>query len=179
MITDEDAVFELKDMGYHYNPKNYLSKYLFSKEVLLNIFCSEELVSTYEDYYNDDIDLEMIQKYQPHIDIVEFRILWNHLNEIRKAEYFCYFVKQYPRLDISYRYNIIEYIIQDYKRDTPINKIIDDFKTHLLKNTYIQKYYSLEKIKKVVDLETMKQVANEIISGLPNRYSDILVNNIE
>lgn len=174
MIIDENQVHDLKDMGCHYNPKLYLSKYHFSKEVLLNVFCSEGMVWTCEDYYGDDIDMQMIHQYQPHIDIDEFRILWNDLDEVRRAEYHCHYVKDYPRLKSDYHYNIIDCIIQFYTPSTQVEQIISDFKMSMKVNRYIQLYYSIEKIDTIVDLRSMKKIADEILEGIPAHYSDIL-----
>ncbi len=176
MLTTEEEINNIPSFSSHYKPHLYLSKYKFSKEILLDIFCSEYMVYCYEDYYYDDITLDMIEEYQPHIDIHEFALLWNDLDEIREIELYCYFVieileKNKTKRDISeWKYNLI---YNDYIKNN--NNLIETFIEIMEINKYI-------KIKKLYDIEYDKINNNDkllikvkdILKNIPKRYSEII-----
>ena len=85
-IKSEEEFDRLNDYSCRYRPMRYLSKYHFSIEALLDIFCSDSEVGCYEDYYYNDFDLDMVVQTQPHINIPSFKELWADLDEIRTAE---------------------------------------------------------------------------------------------
>lgn len=61
MISSAEEVYAIPRIGHHPRPKEYLQNYLFTKKVLIDVFCSEDMVFCFEDYYYHDIDLSMIQ----------------------------------------------------------------------------------------------------------------------
>ena len=148
-------------------PIDYLSKYLFSKEILLDIFCSEELVYCYEDYYYYDIDLSMIEKYQPHIDIEEFEQLWHDLDEVRTAILYCRFIVNKPITGL-YRYDIIT----KYSDSLDPTELLNNFGVMLEENRYIQKYHSDIILSNQTD--DIFEKATLILSRKPQCYSSIL-----
>ena len=163
--------------GYYYRPKIYLSKYLFTKEILLDVFCSEYLVSTFEDDYYNDLNIDMIVKYQPHINKREFLALWKDLDEILVVKQFCNFIINYPNYVVRHFYNSIsEYI--NYQGN--INKFIEIILHILKKNKYIIKYPPIDKIIYIGDLnqnndiDEIKKLARDILSQIPSRYSSII-----
>lgn len=163
--------------GYYYRPKIYLSKYLFTKEILLDVFCCNYLVSTFEDDYYNDLNIDMIVKYQPHIDKREFLTLWKDLDEILVVEQFCKFIINYPNYVVRHFYNSIsEYI--NYHGD--INKFIELILHILRKNKYINKYDLQDKIEyigeinKYNEIEEIKKIAQDILSAIPSSYSSII-----
>jgi hypothetical protein len=176
MITTEDEVYALEMTGSHYRPEKYLKNYLFSKEILLDIFCSEEMVFCFEDYYYDDINLDMIQKYQPHINISEFTILWNDLDEIRIAELFSEYIIKNP-VNSTYKYNIIEKYIKKYQDNKfDMNILLNDYKNMLIKNKFIKKYNLCDEneINNIINRKTAIKKAHLILENIPNKYSSIL-----
>lgn len=73
----------LKNMKLsRYNPKQYLMKYNYSQNILLDIFCTDYMIWCFEDYYSNDFNLDMITKYQLHINIDEFKILLFDLSQV-------------------------------------------------------------------------------------------------
>jgi hypothetical protein len=176
MITTIDEVYALHITGSHYRPEKYLKNYLFSKEILLDVFCSEDMVFCFEDYYYDDINLDMIQKYQPHINIPEFTILWNDLDEIRIAELFSNFIIQNPK-KYTYKYNIIEKYLNKYQDSNfDINILLNDYKNMLLKNKFIKKYnlFNENEINNIINIDDASKIARIILENIPSIYTSIL-----
>jgi hypothetical protein len=172
MITTKEELDNIKVSGSHYKPEKYLANYLFSQEILLNYFCTDYFVYCYEDYYYNDISIDMIMKYQPHINESKFIKLWNNLNIIREIELFCnlvlLLVKNKKKLfEIStYFYVLIEDL---YSEDT----IINDFNNVLKTNKFI-KYYNLY-ISPINTEELAIQKAEEILKFIPSEYTNILL----
>lgn len=141
MITTKEELNNIKMSGYHYHPKNYLSKYLFSQEILLECFCTDHFVFCFEDYYYNDISMDMITKYQHHIDENIFIDMWNILDVIRTAELFSDLIIKLFKNNIkinqisTYFYELIE---DQYTYCT----LIKDFDKMLQTNRFIQ-YYQL------------------------------------
>ena len=177
MITTKEEVYNINSIVSHYHPKIYLSKYKFSKEILLNIFCSEDLVFCYEDYYYDDISLSMIEEFQTHIDINEFEILWDDLDEIRTIELFCDLI---IKKDIStYKYNLINKYIKKYGNNNNFNfifnKIIEDF-NYLLKTNKFAIKFNLDKFQIELN-DTTSEITlkvKKILEFIPLSYISIL-----
>ncbi len=163
MITTEEEIDKLYVGGSHYNPESYLKNHIFSKEILLDVFCSEAMVYCYEDYYYDDISINMIEKYQPHIDIFEFKQLWNDLDEIRIAELFSDYIINKPTCSL-YKYNLIE----EYILNNNYNKISIIYIDTMKNNRFIQKYMLYNESKNIIDN------AKYILDNIPNKYSSIL-----
>jgi len=174
MITTKEEVYSIKGLGSHYHPERYLKKYKFSKEILLDIFCSEDLVYCFEDYYYDDITLKMIQELQPHIDIEEFEILWTDLDEIRTIELFCDIIISEPKLNIShYKYNLVSNYIDKYDLNNYYEKLLIDFNKLLETNKFSLKY-NLDLNLPIITKEQAKEIAAKIIKLIPLNYSSIL-----
>jgi hypothetical protein len=161
MITSYDDTYNLVNTS-RYRPLKYLKKYMFSQEILLDLFCSEAFVYSYEDYYYDDISLDMIYKTQPHIDKQKFEILWNDLNEIRKIELLCDFIiKDNPNF-ITYNYNLIEIYTIKHLYNIKYNELTNDFLYIFQNNKFTQKYCYNYKI----NIQNIKTTAKEILDKL-------------
>ncbi len=86
-ISSEEEFYKLVNIcSGHFRPIRYLSKYSFSVQALLDIFCSDSQVCCYEDYYYNDFDLDMVAQTQSHIDVPNLKVLWDDLDEIRRVE---------------------------------------------------------------------------------------------
>jgi hypothetical protein len=166
LITSCDDVYKLDVGGYHYHPDSYLKKYLFSKEVLLDIFCSEGLVFCCEDYYEDDISLSMIQQYQPHIDCDEFRRLWIDLDEVRTVEMYCKFLIECPSAGL-YFYDLIK----KYSPKLRYDELEEKFDQMLQENRFSQKHRLFEMMVDEDIIDRAKVFYKMIPSG---NYSSIL-----
>ncbi len=163
IITTKEEVYNLNINGSHYKPYKYIENYLFSKEILLDVFCCEDLVYCYEDYYYDDIDINMIKNHQPHIDINEFINLWNDLDEIRTAELYSKFILENPKAGL-YFYELI----RPYSQKLDYNELCDNFNVMLKKNKFIKKY-------NLNNLDgTIIEKSTEILKAIPEKYSSIL-----
>lgn len=180
MITTEDEVYKLSVSGSHYRPEKYLKNYTFSKEILLDIFCSEEMIFCYEDYYYDDITINMIKTLQPHINISEFKILWNDLDEIRIAELFSDYIINIP-VRSTYKYNLIDDYICNYDKymfdfKSNFDSILVDYKSMLKKNKFINKFSlcSDDELESIIDKNTLIKKAKFILEKIPKKYSSIL-----
>ncbi len=176
MITTSEEVYALNVGGSHYKPEKYLKNYLFSKEILLDIFCSEDMVFCYEDYYYDDICLDIIHKYQSHIDISEFKVLWNDLDEIRIAELFSEYIIKNPT-NLTYQYNIIDKYIKNYEDSKfDMNILLNNYKNMLMKNKFIKKYNlcSEDEVNNIKNRDIAIKKAKLILENIPEKYSSIL-----
>jgi hypothetical protein len=182
MISTLEEVDKIDEniRGYYYRPESYLSKYLFTKEILLDVFCSQYLVTTFEDDYYDDFCIDMVAKYQPHIDVEEFLKLWKDLDEILVVEQFCRYIINYPKYVVKFLYNSINKYIE-----IPIYEFIELMISVLNENKYIIKLETLKN--KIIDItninadhdhnnkiDDFKKIANEILLQIPARYSSIL-----
>lgn len=168
MITTKEELDNIKAPSSHYHPKYYLSKYLFSQEIILNYFCTDYFIYCFEDYYYNDISIDMITKYQPHIDENKFIELWNKLDIIRTAELFSTLIlelfKNKKKLNnISlYFYELIEDL---YTEKT----IISDFDKMLKNNNFIQYYYLYNS---TINNESLAiQKAEQILKYIPKNYN--------
>ncbi len=171
MITTIEDIDKINIKQTHYHPESYLKKYIFSKEILLDVFCSEYMIYCYEDYYYNDISINMIEKYQPHIDIVEFNKLWDDLDEIRIAELFSDYIINYP-IKSLYKYNLIDkYILNNNFDDITIIYI-----NTMKNNKFVQKHISYNNIylSKFDNSNNLISYANHILKHIPEKYSSIL-----
>ena len=181
MITTKEEVYGLNYNRGHYRPERYLRSHLFSKEILLDLFCSEDLVFCYEDYWNDDICMDMIKKYQPHIEPDEFLKLWLELDEIREIELFCTLIINIANREniSSYQYNLIEEYVDKYKKSGYVLKeIIKDFSELINSNRFASKFNLPEQFSGLVSnsksLEELATHAKSILQFIPDPYSSAL-----
>lgn len=133
-------------IGSHYNPKKILSKYKFSLNMLLNIFASNYLIYSYEDYYYNNFNLEMIKKYQSHIDIDEYERMKKKLNDILELEKRSEFLTEIIEKNIdsislisTWKYDIIsDYLekLENIKNEKFIDIIIQDYVNLLFSNNF-------------------------------------------
>lgn len=185
IISTEEEVDKLPDTGCYYRPRLYMSRYLFTKEILLDVFCSEKLVSTCEDDWYNDLSIEMIRTHQPHIDIIEFTQLWKDLDEILEVEQFCRFILNYPKYVVVFNYNRIS----EYIKNPDITVFIEKILSVLNENKYVKKFnldkniHTISEINKkyienlVNDTEYIADLKVEVIKILltiPKKYSTIL-----
>ena len=185
IISTEEEIDRLPDTGCYYRPRIYLSKYHFTKEILLDVFCSESLVCTYEDDWYNDLDIKMIEEYQPHINIDEFRVLWKDLDEILEVQQFCNFILNYPKYVVVHNYNKIS----QYINIPDITIFIEKILPALNDNKYIKKY-NLDKNLEIISVINKKNIENlsndldyitdlkvevfKILLTIPKKYSTIL-----
>jgi hypothetical protein len=161
MITNYNDIYNLIK-GTRYRPKKYLEKYKFSQEILLDLFCSEAFICSFEDYYYDDISLDMIYETQPHIDKTKFKILWNELNKIREVELFCDFIiKDNPNF-LTYNYNLIEKYTTKHLHNIKYDELVNDFIYILKKNKFIEKYCD----NYIINTKSIKEIAQIILNNL-------------
>lgn len=174
MITTKEEVYNIKGLCSHYRPEKYLAKYKFSKEILLDVFCSEDLVYCFEDYYYDDISLPMIQQLQSHIDISEFENLWSDLDEIRTIELFCDIILTEPKLNLStYKYNLISNYLDRYDYGNYYNELLKDLNKLLESNKFALKYNFNTYLPIMTKIQA-REIATSIIKLIPSSYSSIL-----
>ena len=170
IITTKAEVDDIEIHRHHYRPTQYLKNYLFSKKILLDVFCSEYLVYCYEDYYYDDISLKQIAKYQPHIDIDEFKTLWDDLNEIRIAKLYCNFLIKKPTTGL-YFYDLIT----DYSEDLNHTELINNFGKMLQENRFIAKHIVFDETQNHKNTEhIIIEKAKQILAKIPSEYSSLL-----
>lgn len=185
IISTEEEIDKLPSTGCYYRPRMYLSKYLFTKEILLDIFCSERLVCTFEDDWYNDLNVEMIKEYQPHIDIEEFTQLWKDLDEILEVEQICHFILNYPKYVVVHNYNQIS----EYIKIPDITSFVEKIIPVLNYNKYIKKMDLDKTIEKIDELNKnyishiiddidyvsgLKTEAMRILLKIPKKYSTIL-----
>jgi len=151
MIITEEEVEQLNLQGYYYRPKQYLSKYLFSQDILLDVFCSESLVCTFEDDYYNDLSIDMIEKYQTHINKEEFLLLWKDLDEILVVEQFCRYILNYPKYVVHHFYNSIS----EFLKIKDINQFIAKLLIVLKTNKFIIKYDLYDKLQYITNIDEM------------------------
>ncbi len=188
MNTDLDYISTIEEFNKlpirgHYNPEKYLSKYKFSQNMLLNIFCTDKMHFCFEDYYYDDFNLNMVKKYQPHINVNEFKKLWNEIDIIREAELHSLLIIELFEENYSvsairtWTYELIEnYILKIKKHDN--NNIFDvikpDYKKLLKNNKFIQSKKLYDQYEKIETREELIQKAKQIIKAIPDDYTSIL-----
>ena len=188
MITTEEEFNKLPSLSSHYKPEKYLVRYKFSQDILLDFFCSEYMVWCYEDYYYDDISIDMITYYQPHIDRKVFLDLWNDLDLIREVELYSKLIIEIlaNNKSIVERVNHYDYasisdtVVVITKREQLVKKYIKLLET----NTYARKYNLLQTYFSNYDYQNYKNTnednifivtkAKEILTNIPHRYSQIL-----
>lgn len=191
MITNFDELDNIcqndNSLGRHYKPKNYLTKYKFSINMMLDAFCTDYLVYTYEDYYYDDFNENMVKEYQPHINYGEFIILKKDLDSIieleKRSELLIEIIEKNiePSSIISWKYEKIDDYLCDLfvkikDKSSELNNIlITDYIDLLKKNKYsiVKKCYSEEE--SLLTTESIIKKAREIIKSFPSyEYSSIL-----
>ena len=177
MITDKNEVYKLDCCRGHYHPERYLKSYKFSQEVLLDVFCSEDLVFCYEDYYYDDICMDMIKEFQPHINPDEFLKLWLDLDAIRKVELFCTLIinVEDKKHISSYHYNLIDGYINKYIKSMYNTKeIIEDFTQLLKTNKFSIKFNLFDPNENLNNWDLVYNKAKQILKLIPDPYSSAL-----
>ncbi len=167
----------------HYRPEWYLSKYKFTKEVLLDVFCTDYNHWCYEDYYYDDICLDMIAQYQPDIDIEDFKVSWTQLDIILEAEFMSRLVVELykenkPISTISdYKYDMISSYFAQIKKcanDNVLTQLAKDYAQMLVTNKYIGKLNLPVESNQISTRDELIQVAQFVISTVPETYSSLL-----
>ncbi len=167
----------------HYRPEWYLSKYKFTKEVLLDVFCTDYNHWCYEDYYYDDICLDMIAQYQPDINIKEFAIAWAQLDIILEAEFMSRLVldlykENKPISTISdYKYDMISSYFAQIKKSAKgdlFAQIIKDYIQMCKTNKYIGKLNLPVEPNQINTCDELIQVAQYVILTVPETYSSLL-----
>jgi hypothetical protein len=166
----------------HYRPMRYLSKYYFSIEALLDIFCSDSEVCCYEDYYYNDFCLDMVRQTQPHIDIQSLDLLWADLDEIREVELIskvgldlfeknisnkC--IRSWPNEligDFVDKINVLE-------QDLVFPTFLSDYKKLIETNKFVQ-CYSLALNSEIDSPNTVVTQAKKILNAIPKPYSSAL-----
>ena len=177
----------------HYNPEKFLKKYIYSVNILLDVFYTDYMIWCYEDYYYNDFCLSMISQYQPHINIDEFIILTQDLDSVlellkrSKLVLELFYNSKSIQTISRWKYEIIEdycdYLIKindendenDENNENYNNTIIIDYVNLLMTNKccIVKKFYSLNE--KIVSKEDVITKAKQIINILSNiEYSSIL-----
>lgn len=182
IISTEEEVETLECTGCYYRPRIYLSRNLFTKEILLDVFCSEKLVYTCEDDWYNDLSIDMIEELQTHINIEEFIILWKDLDEILEVEQFCKYILNYPKYVVVHFYNQIN----DYIRIPDITVFVEKMLIVLKGNKFIQKYNLHEMLNEIDEInkynilnddnnyDKLKGCAGHLLLTIPKKYSSIL-----
>lgn len=177
MITDKEQVYKLECCRGHHHPERYLKSYKFSQEVLLDVFCSEDLVFCYEDYYYDDICMDMIKEFQPHIDPDDFLKLWLDLDEIRIIELFCKLILNVNKKSYicEYKYNLIDDYISKYKKSNYNHtEIIADFVQLLQANKFSVNFNLYNSNDNLNEWDLVVEKAKQILNQIPDSYSSVL-----
>lgn len=182
-ISSEEEFYKLVNIcSGHFRPIRYLSKYSFSVQALLDIFCSDSQVYCYEDYYYNDFDLDMVAQTQPHIDIPSFTELWANLYEIRRVELTSelaleLFEKKVSNKSISKWSNeliggfVNKIIGLDQQNVYPI--FLLEYKNLLDTN----KFVNLHNLKVLFELDSPDSIivqAKKILDSIPKPYSSAL-----
>ncbi len=182
-ISSEEEFYKLVNIcSGHFRPIRYLSKYSFSVQALLDIFCSDSQVYCYEDYYYNDFDLDMVAQTQPHIDIPSFTELWDNLDEIRRVE-----------LTSEIALELFEKKVSNKSISKWSNELIGGFVNKIIgldqQNVYpifLLEYKNLLDTNKFVNLHNLKLLfeldspdliitqAKKILDSIPKPYSSAL-----
>ncbi len=181
-INSQEEFDSLNIYSGRYRPMRYLSKYNFSVQALLDIFCSDSQVCCYEDYYYNDFDLDMVRQTQPHIDIPSFKELWADLNEIRTAELVSQVsielfekgilnksIKSWPNELIS---DFVDKI-NELDRDLVFPTFLSEYKNLISTNKFVQ-YHNLTLNLELDSQETIVAQAKKILNSIPNPYSSAI-----
>jgi hypothetical protein len=171
----------------HYHPESYLMKYNFSINILLDVFCTDYMEWSFEDNYYNDFCLDMVIKYQPHIDIDKYKNLLKDLNDVfelvKRSELVLEFFnknKQMNRIScwkydfIDEYYKYLEQMNND-NREKIDDIIINDYINLLQTNKYclIKKLYNSDE--KIISKEELIIKVKQIFNDLPKyEYSSIL-----
>jgi len=186
IISSIEQFASLPHKSGHYRPEWYLSKYQFTKEVLLDVFCTDYNHWCYEDYYYDDICLDMIAQYQPDIDIKEFANLWKQLDIILEAEFMSRLIidlfehKKLIGSISDYKYDMISGYFAQLKKlnqtsQTELNnRLCNDYIQMLKSNKYICKLKLPIDANGICKSEELVKIAQYILSTIPEVYSSLL-----
>ncbi len=183
IISSIEQFANLPHKSGHYRPEWYLSKYKFTKEVLLNVFCTDYNHWCYEDYYYDDICLDMIAQYQPDIDIKEFANLWKQLDIILEAEFMSRLIIdlfENKKLIVSisdYKYDMISGYFAQLKKSNPSDlfpQLLNDYIQMCKSNKYINKLKLPIGANQISTCDELVQVAQYVVSTVPETYSSLL-----
>lgn len=181
-INSKEEFDQLDDYSSHFKPMRYLSKYHFSIQALLDIFCSDSQVFCYEDYYYNDFDLDMVEQTQPHIDIVNLKVLWDDLDEIRRAELTSeialdLFHKKIPNKSINkWSRELIDGLVDKIiglEEDSVFPVFVSEFKSLINSNKFIN-LYNLNIIHELDTPESIITQAIKILNSIPRPYSSAL-----
>ncbi len=183
IISSIEQFVNLPHKSGYYRPEWYLSKYRFNKEVLLDVFCTDYNHWCYEDYYYDDICLDMIAQFQPHIDIKEFAIAWAQLDIILEAEFMSrlvldlYMENKLISSISDYKYDMISSYFSQIKKLRQIEldkRLYKDYIQMLKTNKYIGKLKLFIDTNQINTCEELVEIARHIISTIPEAYSSLL-----
>ncbi len=165
----------------HYCPKKYLKKYNFSPNVLLDVFCTDYMIFSYEDNYYNDFNLSMIREYQPHINIDEFKLLSKELDSvmelIKRSELLLEVIENNETIGSISKWqynNISNYIDQliklDIKNKEIFNKVmVDNYLNYIQTNKYSGEMKNIESNQDPIT------IAKCILNTIPKvQYSSIL-----
>lgn len=172
MICDHEEAMNITIPGYYYRPIQYLSKHLFSEAVLLDVFCTGYFIASSEDNYYDDLDMNMIAKYQPHIDTDRFLHLWQDLKQVLQLELVAEYLHggHYLNTIVSYRFSVIHQTMGI--QNTGVNKALSFFNKLLSENKYSIKMGWNKKI--VESIGDAVVLSHQILASSPEKYSTIL-----
>jgi len=183
IISSIEQFASLPHKSGHYRPEWYLSKYKFTKEVLLDVFCTDYNHWCYEDYYYDDFAIWMVEKYQPDIDIGEFKNMWAQLDIILQAEFMSrlvleLYVENKSISSISdYRYDMISSYFAQIKKINQADlfaQITKDYIQMCKTNKYISKLNLSIGVEQISTREELIQIAQYVVSTIPETYSLLL-----
>jgi hypothetical protein len=174
MITDHEEAMELHLPGRYYRPIQYLSRYLFSESILLDVFCTGYFISSSEDDYYNNLNIDMVAKYQPHIDIDRFMQLWQDLEEVLQLELVAEYIEQglYLNTNVDYRHESIHQFIDGYINNSRITNVVSFFNDQLFENKYSIKMGWDANI--IDSIDDAVELSREILIKSPDKYSSIL-----
>lgn len=181
-INSKEEFDQLDDYSSHFRPMRYLSKYHFSIQALLDIFCSDSQVFCYEDYYYNDFDLDMVEQTQPHIDIPIFKALWDDLDEIRRVELASDIALDLFEKKVSNRsinkwsreliYELVDKI-SGLDKDSVFPVFVCEYKSLISTNKFVVAH----SLKIQDELDTPDSIitqAKQILNSIPRSYSSAL-----
>ena len=125
----------------------------------------------------------MLEKFQPHINIVEFTILWKQLDIILQAEFMSrlivdLYVNAKPIGLISdYRYDMISSYFAQIKKLNQTDlfaQLLKDYIQMLETNKYIMKLNLPIEANQISTCEELVNVAQYVVSTVPEAYSSLL-----
>lgn len=185
--TEEEFDKIPNNICYHYHPETYLKKYNFTENILIDLFCSQRIPSSFEDYYYDDLSISMIEEYQPHINTENLLDKWFELDIIREIESFCILIIKLLKRKLSFHHicsfqlDLIEdyiekyHFMEEYKNQDYFETLFEDFQNIMKTNKYSIKYdlYKEEEWNNK-NKDWLINKAEELQKNIPNNYSSLL-----